>query len=63
MLLEAGLHKYMFTERNYTTELFVGTNLRDVLEAFLTNDPRAVKLDGTDELLALHATDWKDPYG
>jgi hypothetical protein len=63
MLLEAGLYKYMFTERNYTTELFVSPNVRDVLEAFLTNDPRAVKLAGTDELLALHESDWKDPYG
>jgi hypothetical protein len=63
MLLEAGLCKYMFTERNYTTELFVSPNVRDVLEAFLTNDPRAVKLAGTDELLVLHAADWKDPYG
>jgi hypothetical protein len=63
MLLEAGLYKYMFTERNYTTELFVSPNIRDVLEAFLANNPRAVKLAGTDELLALHAVDWKDPYG
>jgi hypothetical protein len=63
ILLEAGLYKYMFTERNYTTELIVSPNLRDVLEAYLANDPRAVKLEGTDELLALHATDWKDPYG
>jgi hypothetical protein len=63
MLLEVGLYKYMFTERDYTTELFVSPNIRDVLEAFLTNNPRAVKLVGTDELLALHAADWKDPYG
>jgi hypothetical protein len=63
MLLEAGLYKYMFTERDYTTELFVSPNLRDVLEAFLTNNPRAVKLTGTDELLALHESDWKNPYG
>jgi hypothetical protein len=63
MLLEAGLYKYMFTERNYTTELLVSANIRDVLEAFLTNNPRAVKLTGTDELLALHESDWKDPYG
>jgi hypothetical protein len=63
MLLEAGLYKYMFTERNYTTELFVSPNVRDVLEAFLTNNPRAVKLTGTDELLALHESNWMDPYG
>ena len=63
MLLEAGLYKYMFTERNYTTELCVSPNVRDLLEAYLTNDPRAVKLEGTDELLALHEADWKDPYG
>jgi hypothetical protein len=62
MLLEAGLYKYMFTERNYTTELFVSANVHDVLEAYLANDPRAVKLEGINELKALREHLWKNPY-
>jgi hypothetical protein len=63
MLLEAGLYKYMFTERDYTTELFVSPNVRDVLEAYLVNQVRCVKLEGIDELKALRKNVWKDPYG
>ena len=62
MLLEAGVYKYMFTERDYTTELFVSPNIRDVLEAYLVNKIRYVKLAGVDELKALRKNVWKDPY-
>jgi hypothetical protein len=62
MLLEAGVYKYMFTERNYTTELFVSPNFRDVLEAYLVNEVRCVKLEGIDELKALREHLWKNPY-
>jgi hypothetical protein len=62
MLLEAGVYKYMFTERNYTTELFVSPNIREVLEAYLVNEVRCVKLEGIDELKALREHLWKNPY-
>ena len=62
MLLEAGVYKYMFTERGYTVELFVSPNVRDVLEAYLVNETRCVKLAGEAELKALRKDVWKDPY-
>ena len=62
MLFEAGVYKYMFTERWVTLELFVSPNVRDVLEAYLVNETRCVELAGVDELKALRKNVWKDPY-